>query len=134
MFKFFKKQKEVDITEQTDEWNSDNVKVYYKGEVLSPDYARYTLLFPNDGTNIRKDFNDQPKESYHLLCPDGYGQIIYTDVKGNSDGSDRILEQYEGEFDSGQYHGVGKLVDRHGEILQGEFKHNKFIGNKNNEA
>ena len=38
-----------------------------------------------------------------------------------------IIEQYEGEFENGQYHGKGTLVDRHGEVLEGTFKENKFV-------
>ena len=43
---------------------------------------------------------------------------------------DEILEQYEGEFQHGQYHGQGKLVDKHGEELEGTFKENKFVKDK----
>ena len=42
------------------------------------------------------------------------------------DGDD-IIEQYEGEFQYGQYHGKGTLVDRHGEVLEGSFKENKYV-------
>ena len=130
MFNLFKKKEEVEETDPKDLWNSDNVKVYYEGEVLSPDYARYTLVFPNDGSNIREDFNEQPKESYHMLCPHGKGKIQYFDTQLEDDDDEYagLLEMYEGEFDGGQYHGQGKLIFRTGEILEGEFENNKFIG------
>ena len=41
----------------------------------------------------------------------GKGKLIYRD-------GDTILEEYEGEFEAGQYHGKGTLVDRHGEIMR----------------
>jgi hypothetical protein len=55
------------------------------------------------------------------LYPQGKGKIVYKY-------GDEILEEYEGEFESGQYNGEGKLVDRHGEILKGKFTENKFVG------
>ena len=131
MFKFFRKKSEEVLKDNEEKWNSDNVKVYYEGEVLSPDYARYTLLYPNDGSEIRKEFNDQPKDSYHMIYPDGWGKIKYIDEQAVSEGFEGILEIYEGEFYAGQYQGKGKLIDRHGEILEGEFKANKFIGKSN---
>ena len=38
------------------------------------------------------------------------------------------IEQYEGEFKVGQYHGTGTLIDRHGEVYESEFKDNLFVG------
>ena len=129
MFNLFKKNTKSNISEVT-EWDPDKVKVFYEGEVLSPDYVRYTLLYTDGGAHIRKNFNDQPKESFHLLCPDGKGKIVYVEEETNQKGIKKILEQYEGEFSGGQYHGMGELVDRHGEVLSGEFRENKFIGKK----
>ena len=137
MFNLFKKKqegKEEEINDKEEEyqWSSDHVKVYYEGEVLCPDYARYTLLYTDDGPNIREEFNQQPKEAYHLLCPHGKGRIKYVNAKlaEEYEDEDGFLEEYEGEFDGGQYHGQGKLVFRTGEILEGEFKENKFVGKK----
>ena len=39
---------------------------------------------------------------------------------------DTVIEEYEGEFEAGQYHGTGKLVDLNGEIFEGTFLENKF--------
>ena len=69
--------------------------------------------------NLRDDFNTQPYP-YHMLYPHGKGKMTYKD-------GDDIIEQYEGEFQHGQYHGKGTLVDRHGEVLEGTFKENKFV-------
>ena len=68
---------------------------------------------------MREDINTQPYP-YHVLYPHGKGKMTY------KDGED-IIEQYEGEFQHGQYHGQGTLVDRHGEVLEGTFKENKFV-------
>lgn len=40
------------------------------------------------------------------------------------------MEEYEGEFEAGQYHGSGTLVDRHGEIMEGKFSENQFVSSK----
>ena len=69
---------------------------------------------------LRENFNEQ-EYPYHTLHPHGRGKLIYKD-------GDTILEEYEGEFEAGQYHGKGTLVDRHGEVLEGKFAKNKFIG------
>ena len=39
-----------------------------------------------------------------------------------------VVEQYEGEFEAGQYQGKGTLIDRHGDSYEGQFKENLFIG------
>ena len=39
-----------------------------------------------------------------------------------------VVEQYEGQFEVGQYQGKGTLIDRHGEVYEGEFKANLFVG------
>jgi hypothetical protein len=41
--------------------------------------------------------------------------------------SGEIIESYEGEFDGGQYSGLGKLF-RKGQTYEGRFEENKFIG------
>jgi len=94
------------------------VTVYNEGSVLSPEYATETLVYPNNGQKIREDFNTQ-SYLFHNLFPHGKGKIIYKDVN-------TVLEQYEGDFQVGQYHGLGTIIDRHGEILKGTFKENKF--------
>ena len=38
--------------------------------------------------------------------------------------------KYKGDLKNGKYHGQGKLIFSTGEILQGEFKENKFVGKK----
>ena len=56
------------------------------------------------------------------MVPHGSGKITYRDNERN------IIEEYEGEFEAGQYHGKGCLVDRHGEFLEGQFSENLFVG------
>ena len=127
MLKFFKKRNN-ETTENTKDkekhfipksYNEDKVRVFYEGEVLSPEYTATTLVFTEDG-DIRQDFNDQ-SYPYHNLFPDGKGKLIYKF-------EDQILEEYEGDFQAGQYHGEGRLVDRYGEIFEGTFFENKFSG------
>ena len=93
--------------------------VHYEGSLLSPEYATETLVYPNNGQKIREDFNTQGYP-FHNLFPHGKGKIIYKD-------GDTVLVEYEGDFEAGQYHGLGKIIDRHGEILEGTFKENKFV-------
>ncbi len=127
MFNFFKKrnnESSEDFEVQEDPffpkgYDEDRVKVFYEGEVLSPEYTARTLVL-NEGSDIRKDFNDQGYP-YHNLFPDGKGKIVYKF-------EDQILEEYEGDFQAGQYHGMGRLVDRNGEIFEGKFFENKFSG------
>ncbi len=92
-------------------YDPDRVTVHYEGEVMSPDYVAETL--------DRNDINDQ-SYPYHLLVPHGKGKLVY---QTDND----VMEQYEGEFEAGQYQGKGKLIDRHGEVYEGEFKANLFI-------
>ena len=127
MFNFFKKRnnengENIDAEEDPffpKGYDEDRVMVFYKGEVLSPEYTARTLVL-NEGSDIRKDFNDQGYP-YHNLFPDGKGKIVYKF-------EDQILEEYEGDFQAGQYHGMGRLVDRNGEIFEGKFLENKFSG------
>ena len=75
MLKFFKKRNN-ETTENTIEkekhfipksYNEDEVRVFYEGEVLSPEYTATTLVFTEDG-DIREDFNNQsyPTTTYFL--------------------------------------------------------------------
>jgi hypothetical protein len=126
LFSFFKKKGTgVNLPNINDEGNiydPDDITVYYEGTLISPEYAAETLVFQNNGKKLRDDFNSQPYP-YHMLYPHGKGKMSYKD-------GDDIIEQYEGEFQHGQYHGSGTLIDRHGEVLEGIFKENKFIKTK----
>ena len=83
MFNFFKKRnnengENIDAEEDPffpKGYDEDRVMVFYKGEVLSPEYTARTLVL-NEGSDIRKDFNDQGYP-YHNLFPDGKGKIVY---------------------------------------------------------
>ena len=121
MFGLFKKKDnhETNDNEGKVDYDPDKVTVYYEGEVLSADYTAETLVLTG-GSTLRENFNDQDYP-YHTLHPHGKGKLIYKD-------GDAVLEEYEGEFEAGQYHGKGTLVDRHGEILEGNFVKNKFVG------
>ena len=110
MFGLFKK----DTANQDPNFDYDNVTTYYEGGVISADYVAETLN--------RSDINRQGYP-FHNLFPHGRGKIVYT-----LDGE--IIEQYEGEFEVGQYHGRGILVDRHGEIYEGTFHENLYLGSK----
>ena len=121
MFGFFKKKDTIlpYIDDEGSIYDADDIIVHYEGTLISPEYAAETLVFQNNGKKLRDDFNTQPYP-YHALYPHGKGKMTY------KDGED-IVEQYEGEFQYGQYHGAGTLIDRHGEVLEGTFKENKFI-------
>ena len=56
-----------------------------------------------------------------MLFPHGKGKLVYKL-------DDAVMEQYEGEFEVGQYQGKGTLIDRNGEVHDGEFKANLFVG------
>ena len=120
MFGLFGKKSKKDNEENENIYDPEKVTVFYEGQLISPEYATETLVFTNNGETIRDDFNTQGY-SFHNLFPHGKGKITYKD-------GDKVLEEYEGEFLEGQYHGHGTLTDIHGEILEGEFKENKFIG------
>ena len=123
VFNFFKKKNNEDRLTNIDDdgkvYDADNIVVHYEGTLTSPEYASETLVFQNNGKKLRDDFNSQPYP-YHMLFPHGRGKLTYLD-------GDDIVEQYEGEFQHGQYHGQGTLVDRHGEVLEGAFIENKFV-------
>lgn len=90
------------------DFDYDKVTTYYEGGVISADYVAETLS--------RSDINKQA-HPFHNLLPHGHGKIVYS-LHGE------ILEQYTGEFEVGQYHGKGVLIDRYGEIYEGIFVKN----------
>lgn len=102
MFGLFRKKK---IQQKSDDYvNMNNVRVLYDGEVICGDY----------------DVNNPDDYPFHNLFPHGKGKIIYLE-------GETIVEQYEGEFKGGQYHGLGVLIDRHGEVFGGEFRSGKIF-------
>jgi len=104
MFGIFGKKKNAIKT--SDEYiDMDSVKVWYEGEVICGDY----------------NLNNPSEYPYHNLFPHGAGKIIYS-VNA------LIVEQYVGQFEGGQYQGAGVLIDRHGEILEGKFRDNLYLG------
>ena len=107
MFGLFKKGPEA----EDDGLDYDSVTVHYEGEVMSPDYIADTLSHPES------DVQGYP---YHMLVPHGVGKLTY---KLHDD----VLEQYEGNFEVGQYQGKGTLIDRHGEVREGSFEENVFV-------
>ncbi|MDB2475478.1 hypothetical protein N9X06_00720 [Paracoccaceae bacterium] len=76
----------------------------YQGQVISSEY----------------NVNDPDEYPYHALFHHGVGKIKYI-----YDGE--VVEEYEGEFDGGQYSGKGKLT-KNGKVFEGEFSNNKFVG------
>ena len=86
-----------------DEDYEDIVLHEYSGQVISSEY----------------NVNDPDDYPYHALYPHGHGTLKYI-----YDGE--VVEQYEGDFDGGQYSGNGKLM-RDGKIFEGQFKNNKFV-------
>lgn len=133
-FNFFKSKPEVEkgIYNKKGEfirWEDSEVPVRYEGDAISYNaYAAKTLLYIEGGffqeDKLRENFNDQ-KRSLHTLLPHGEGKITYFD--DTIDG-EIIYEEYEGGFSYGEYSGKGKAIFRTGEILEGYFEENKFIG------
>ena len=101
MFGLFRKKKPEQHSDEYVDMN--NVRVFYEGEVICGDY----------------DLNNPGDYPFHNLFPHGKGKITY--VAG-----DTVVEQYEGDFKSGQYHGQGVLIDRYGVIIDGVFHENLF--------
>ena len=107
MFGLFKKKSHT----ADDGYDPDQVTVHYEGGLVSPEYAAETLN--------RDEINDQ-SYPHHMLFLHGKGKLVYKL-------DDAVMEQYEGEFEFGQYQGKGTLIDRHGEVHEGNFKENLFI-------
>jgi len=102
MFGLFRK-KNILANKPSDQIDLDKIRVFYEGEVISGDY----------------DLNNPDDYPFHNLFPHGKGKITYME-------GDNIVEQYEGEFIGGQYHGKGSLIDKNGEVFEGVFKENSY--------
>ena len=94
-----------------EDFDYDAVVSKYEGEVAVGDYVAETL----NRSEVNKVGNQ-----YHLMVPSGRGKLTYL-LHGE------IIEEYEGEFDGGQYHGQGRLFWR-GEIFEGQFDEGQFVG------
>ena len=100
MFGIFKK---ASAKQSLEEENERVILHHYEGSVISAEY----------------NVDDPDEYPFHALYPQGQGKIVYT-ING------KIVETYEGEFDSAQYSGKGKLI-KNGEVFEGIFKENKFV-------
>ena len=94
-----------------DNFDYDAVVSRYEGEMVVGDYVAESLN--------RAEVNKLGNE-YHVMIPDGKGKITYL-YHGE------IIEEYEGDFDGGKYHGKGRLVWR-GEVYEGLFQDGEFVG------
>lgn len=103
-------------SEQTDKYDPDEITTEYSGEVLCADFVAYE-------SNREKVDVTEPQ----VLVPHGPGRIIFKH-KG------QVIEEYDGEFEAGFYHGLGKLTFPQGkitddiEIYEGQFETGKFNG------
>ena len=86
-----------------DRFDLDKVRTFYEGEVICGDF----------------NLNDPSKYSFHNLFPHGQGKLIYS-IDG------KAVEQYEGNFDTGQYHGYGTRIDADGQVFIGHFDRGEF--------
>ena len=108
MLGFFTKKN----NKENDDYDPEKITLEYKGDVIScGDYEAFTLN--------RDDPSSNQEYPYHMFTPDGFGKITYKD-------EGKIIEQYEGEFEAGQYNGKGRLFFK-GKIFEGIFKANKFV-------
>ena len=104
MFGFGKKSLGFD-----ENFDPDAVVSRYEGEVVIGDYVAETLN--------RKTVNELGSP-YHLMIPEGRGKLVYLH-------HGEIIDEYEGEFSGGQYHGAGKLIWR-GTAFEGQFEEGQF--------
>jgi hypothetical protein len=104
MFEFLKAALSKPKEPREEPIDLNKVRVFYEGEVICGDF----------------NLNDHKIYPYHNLFPHGMGKITYV-VEG------RVVEQYEGEFDAGQYHGKGTRIDRYGQIFEGIYKEGFLI-------
>lgn len=102
----FGKPKEFD-----EDFDYDSVVSQCEGEVAVGDYVAETLNRPE----VNRLGND-----YHLMVPHGVGKMTYS-VHGE------IIEEYEGRFEEGKYHGEGRLLWR-GKVFEGTFEDGQFLG------
>ena len=95
------------INEEIDRKNNlfASIRAYYEGEVDSADYW--------DPENP-DDFKGG------LITPDGEGKLTFKI-------DNKIIEQYEGNFDHGSYNGFGKLL-RNGKKIKGWFDNGEYLG------
>ena len=107
MLGFFKKKK----NEIKDQY-THTITGYYEGEfILQIEYEETN--WDREDPSLKKDYN------WHVMLPDGFGKITYKD-------GDKIIEEYEGEFNCGQYEGEGRLTLK-GKIYKGMFENNRLV-------
>ena len=106
MFKWLRKRN-LKINKEIERKNTlfGSVRAYYEGEVDSADYW--------DPENP-EDFKGG------IILPDGEGKLTFKI-------DDKIIEQYEGDFNHGAYCGWGKLF-RNGKIIKGWFDNGNYLG------
>ena len=88
----------------------DAVVSRYEGEMIVGDYVAESLN--------RAEVNKLGNE-YHVMISDGKVKIMYL-YHGE------IIEECEGEFDGGKYHGQGRLYWR-GDVYEGRFEDGEFV-------
>jgi hypothetical protein len=103
MFSAIKKMLSREYDGSKDRFDRSKVRTFYEGEVICGDY----------------NLNDPSIYPYHNLFPDGHGKLVYS-IDG------KVVEQYEGFFDAGQYHGPGTRIDADGEVFSGLFERGEF--------
>jgi len=112
MFGLFSKN-----SENTDKYDPDEVATEYSGDVICGDFVAY---------EINRTGVDADPDTVLALYPHGRGKITFKH-KGE------VIEEYEGDIDSGRYHGKGKLTFPKGkltdepEVYEGTFEMGKFI-------
>ena len=107
MFGFLNKKK----NEIKDQY-THTITGYYEGEfILQIEYEETN--WDREDPSLKKDYN------WHVMLPDGFGKITYKD-------GDKIIEEYEGEFNCGQYEGEGRLTLK-GKIYKGMFENNRLV-------